>query len=119
MDQDDMSIEDYVGWLENHFSKANICDLYEEYGIDRPESSGVKDDDEHEIVPNKDNLPIECKLCGEETYKSEDHAISVLPCGDVFGFSCIFLAVEKEKKCPKCNAHFDTEDIITLQFGDD
>ncbi|XP_057808257.1 uncharacterized protein LOC131022752 [Salvia miltiorrhiza] len=106
MDQDDMTIEEYVDLLENLVSEFDICDSGGEDVFDT--------DGEDYFLPGPIQLPIICPLCEGPTADIGEHSLSSLPCGHAFGWGCINVFIEHESKCYLCNAHSVLSDIKIL-----
>ncbi|XP_015581127.1 E3 ubiquitin-protein ligase RFWD3 isoform X2 [Ricinus communis] len=65
--------------------------------------------------PNSDGLC--CSICLEPWNSQGDHQVSCLPCGHVYGFSCIsrWLQVRLNSgKCPQCNAKCTVQNVRKL-----
>ncbi|ONI23781.1 hypothetical protein PRUPE_2G207900 [Prunus persica] len=59
-----------------------------------------------------------CPICMESWSSQGDHQVSCLPCGHVYGMSCISKWIQQcggtSAKCPQCNTKYKLKDIIKL-----
>ncbi|OVA06942.1 zinc finger protein [Macleaya cordata] len=57
-----------------------------------------------------------CSICMEPWSSEGDHQVSCLPCGHVYGLSCIktWIQLSSYSKCPQCNRQCGLEDIKKL-----
>ncbi|KAK8496078.1 hypothetical protein V6N13_035098 [Hibiscus sabdariffa] len=58
-----------------------------------------------------------CTICMEAWTTSADHHVCCLPCGHIFGFSCIRKWLQQgrtTKKCPQCNRKCTLKDVRKL-----
>ncbi|OMO81819.1 Zinc finger, RING-type [Corchorus capsularis] len=58
-----------------------------------------------------------CPICMEAWATSGDHHVSCLPCGHIFGFSCIHEWLQQRgsaRKCPQCNRKCTLKDVRKL-----
>ncbi|OVA06944.1 zinc finger protein [Macleaya cordata] len=67
---------------------------------------------------NDDPDCICCSICMEPWSSVGNHQVSCLPCGHLFGLSCIKRWIQQSRrnnsKCPKCNRKCALKDIIRL-----
>ncbi|TYI65541.1 hypothetical protein E1A91_D09G164600v1 [Gossypium mustelinum] len=58
-----------------------------------------------------------CPICMEAWTTTGDHHVCCLPCGHIFGFSCIRKWLQQQgttKKCPQCNRKCTLKDVRKL-----
>ncbi|KAL6273654.1 hypothetical protein ACE6H2_024346 [Prunus campanulata] len=57
-----------------------------------------------------------CPICLDAWTNDGDHRICCLPCGHVFGMSCItkWLQSRNSRKCPQCNQKYKMKDVRKL-----
>ncbi|KAG7549390.1 Zinc finger RING-type [Arabidopsis thaliana x Arabidopsis arenosa] len=69
-------------------------------------SSGLQED--------KESL---CSICMEVWTNGGEHQVSCLPCGHLYGFSCINKWLQhrpSSKKCPQCNRACSLKDVVKI-----
>ncbi|KAL3579375.1 hypothetical protein D5086_020879 [Populus alba] len=70
-----------------------------------------------DIVKAYDLDGLNCAICMEPWRSEGDHQVSCLPCGHLYGFSCISKWLQRPvptTKCPQCNAKCEFKDIRKL-----
>ncbi|KAJ6670085.1 E3 UBIQUITIN-PROTEIN LIGASE [Salix koriyanagi] len=70
-----------------------------------------------DIVKEHDLDGLNCAICMEPWRSEGDHQVSCLPCGHLYGFSCISKWLQRPvptTKCPQCNAKCKFKDIRKL-----
>ncbi|XP_011024368.1 PREDICTED: E3 ubiquitin-protein ligase RFWD3-like isoform X2 [Populus euphratica] len=70
-----------------------------------------------DIVKEYDLDGLNCAICMEPWRSEGDHQVSCLPCGHLYGFSCICKWLQRPvptTKCPQCNAKCKFKDIRKL-----
>ena len=55
-----------------------------------------------------------CGICFDEYSAEDDHRICALPCGHVYGLSCLTKWVKSYKSCPMCKVKVQPTKIIKL-----
>ncbi|KAM3017102.1 hypothetical protein FF2_001027 [Malus domestica] len=72
------------------------------------------------VLALSDTEGLFCPICMEAWESQGDHQVSCLPCGHVYGLSCIRRWIQQHggivAKCPQCNSKYNLKDIIKL-FG--
>ncbi|VFR01840.1 unnamed protein product [Cuscuta campestris] len=82
--------------------------------------AGVKDDDsagEREEWDRSEVDGLFCPICMEAWSSGGNHQICCLPCGHVYGMSCIKKWLDQKKrsgKCPQCNKKCTVRDVRLL-----
>ncbi|CAK7325406.1 unnamed protein product [Dovyalis caffra] len=89
------------------------------FSLTREENeSSVEEATRREIrVKGYDLDGLNCAICMEPWRSEGDHQVSCLPCGHVYGFSCISKWLQRplpSTKCPQCNAKCILKDIRKL-----
>ncbi|KAG5237774.1 E3 ubiquitin-protein ligase [Salix suchowensis] len=70
-----------------------------------------------DIVKEHDLDGLNCAICMEPWRSEGDHQVSCLPCGHLYGFSCISKWLQRPvptTNCPQCNAKCKFKDIRKL-----
>ncbi|KAM1053560.1 hypothetical protein ACFX2I_000984 [Malus domestica] len=72
------------------------------------------------VLALSDTEGLFCPICMEAWESQGDHQVSCLPCGHVYGLSCIRRWIQQHggivAKCTQCNSKYNLKDIIKL-FG--
>ncbi|CAH1452057.1 unnamed protein product [Lactuca virosa] len=55
-----------------------------------------------------------CPICFQPWTSSVEHQISCLPCGHIYGFSCIKTWIQQSPKCPQCKKLCTLKDVRVL-----
>ncbi|BBG97781.1 Transducin/WD40 repeat-like superfamily protein [Prunus dulcis] len=91
---------------------------------------GEEEQEEQQQTDGRTPMPERKKSClllslrirgtkGKKSWSSQgDHQVSCLPCGHVYGMSCISKWIQQcggtSAKCPQCNTKYKLKDIIKL-----
>ncbi|KAJ0952627.1 putative transcription factor C2H2 family [Helianthus annuus] len=73
-------------------------------------------DDEEKNEMKRDEFDV-CSICLESWTSGGDHRICCLPCGHIYGMSCIrkwLIWCQSDGKCPKCKSLCTLKDIRVL-----
>ncbi|KAF5819366.1 putative transcription factor C2H2 family [Helianthus annuus] len=78
--------------------------------------NGGGGDDEEKNETKRDEFDV-CSICLESWTSGGDHRICCLPCGHIYGMSCIrkwLVWCQSDGKCPKCKSLCTLKDIRVL-----
>ncbi|KAH8497351.1 hypothetical protein H0E87_019864 [Populus deltoides] len=89
------------------------------FSLTRKENEGTVEEAKRreDIVEEYDLDGLNCAICMESWRSEGDHQVSCLPCGHLYGFSCISKWLQRPvptTKCPQCNAKCKFKDIRKL-----
>ncbi|XP_071709487.1 uncharacterized protein [Rutidosis leptorrhynchoides] len=122
-DEDDYDDDDYIDDYEDEI------DAYEREEVDevvpapvmaspRVSNSVLIDSDGRNLDSNNSETDgLTCPICFDAWTNSGDHQICCLPCGHLYGWSCITKWLKKRRslgKCPQCNNVSTLEDVRIL-----
>eukprot|EP00258_Populus_trichocarpa_P009676 XP_002316395.1 E3 ubiquitin-protein ligase RFWD3 isoform X2 [Populus trichocarpa] len=89
------------------------------FSLTRKENEGTVEEAKRreDTVEEYDLDGLNCAICMEPWRSEGDHQVSCLPCGHLYGFSCISKWLQRPvptTKCPQCNAKCKFKDIRKL-----
>ncbi|KAB5538986.1 hypothetical protein DKX38_016519 [Salix brachista] len=105
--------------VEERESNESRIEERDGFSLTRKENEGSVEEAKRseDIVKEHDLDGLNCAICMEPWRSEGDHQVSCLPCGHLYGFSCISKWLQRPvptTKCPQCNAKCKFKDIRKL-----
>ena len=60
--------------------------------------------------------PVTCPICFNVATQDGNHRLCALPCGHMFGYTCLQQWLELKCECPMCRTQYRLKDIVVLHW---